>query len=145
MSPSSVASSAHTVYDPKEEPVDRRPYHRTLVRSGVDVRLATDVDWQVHSSRRCSPLYFDGCFSVFGAAWVNGARDAGDLFRLGDGNGDGRIDLFYARPTGMKSRGADQVTSGGLPRLEMTKCSPMVSMPFLLEMPACWKIRRRLR
>jgi hypothetical protein len=34
---------------------------------------------------------------------VNGAGDAGDLFRLGDGNGDGRVDLFYARPRGITS------------------------------------------
>lgn len=67
------------------------------------VTSATDVDWQVHTSGRCSPIFFDGCFTVFGAAWANGAGDAGDLFRLGDGNGDGRIDLFYARPTGMTS------------------------------------------
>ena len=72
-----------------------------LVRGFVN--SATDVDWQVHTSKKCSPLYFDGCFSAFGARWVNGAGDAGDLFRLGDGNGDGRMDLFYARPIGMTS------------------------------------------
>ena len=72
-----------------------------LVRGFVN--SATDVDWQVHTSRRCSPLYFDGCFSAFGTVWGNGAGDAGDLFRLGDGNGDGRVDLFYARPVGLAS------------------------------------------
>jgi hypothetical protein len=41
----------------------------------------------------------------FGAlqTWSNDAGDAGDLFRLGDGNGDGFLDLFYARPLGMTS------------------------------------------
>lgn len=38
--------------------------------------------------------------SGFGPAnvWSNSAGDAGDLFRLGDGNGGGRNDLFYGRP-----------------------------------------------
>lgn len=36
--------------------------------------------------------------------WKNDAGDAGDLFRLGDGNGDGFVDIFYARPLGMTSR-----------------------------------------
>jgi hypothetical protein len=42
---------------------------------------------------------------AFGAlqVWGNDAGNAGDLFRLGDGDGDGRLDLFYGRPTGMTS------------------------------------------
>ncbi len=35
--------------------------------------------------------------------WKDDAGDAGDFFRLGDGTGDGRLDLFYARPLGMTS------------------------------------------
>jgi hypothetical protein len=35
--------------------------------------------------------------------WNADAGDAGDVFRLGDGNGDGFLDLFYARPLGMTS------------------------------------------
>lgn len=35
--------------------------------------------------------------------WNTDAGDAGDVFRLGDGNGDGFLDLFYARPLGMTS------------------------------------------
>lgn len=33
--------------------------------------------------------------------WSNDAGDAGDIPRLGDGNGDGKLDLFYARHTGL--------------------------------------------
>ena len=42
---------------------------------------------------------------AFGAlqVWGDDAGNAGDLFRLGDGDGDGRLDLFYGRPTGMTS------------------------------------------
>ncbi len=35
--------------------------------------------------------------------WSNDAGDAGDVFRIGDGNGNGWLDLFYARPLGMTS------------------------------------------
>jgi hypothetical protein len=43
--------------------------------------------------------------NMFGAlqVWSNDAGDAGDVFRIGDGNGDGFLDLFYARPLGMTS------------------------------------------
>ncbi len=49
--------------------------------------------------------------SSFGSFQVyrTDAGDAGDLFRLGDGNGDGFSDLFYARPTGMTSLTATPV------------------------------------
>ncbi|MBP82189.1 MAG: hypothetical protein CL395_09470 [Acidiferrobacteraceae bacterium] len=40
-----------------------------------------------------------GWYSV----WADNAGDAGDSFRLGDGDGDGRLDLFYARPRGLTS------------------------------------------
>ena len=38
--------------------------------------------------------------------WATDAGDAGDLFRLGDGDGDGRADLFYGRPLGVTSLNA---------------------------------------
>jgi hypothetical protein len=43
--------------------------------------------------------------SAFGdlATWAGDAGDAGDLMRLGDGNGDGMADLLYGRPVGMTS------------------------------------------
>lgn len=60
----------------------------------------TDVDWYVRPSD-CLELFVE-CFPD-GSKWVDGAGDAGDLFRLGDGDGDGRVDLFYGRPIGMTS------------------------------------------
>jgi FG-GAP-like repeat len=43
--------------------------------------------------------------SSFGSVetWANDAGDAGDLFRLADTTGDGRLDLMYGRPLGMSS------------------------------------------
>ena len=35
--------------------------------------------------------------------WANDAGDAGDLFRLGDTTGDGKLDLMYGRPLGLLS------------------------------------------
>ena len=35
--------------------------------------------------------------------WQGDAGNAGDLFRLGDGDGDGRLDLVYGRPSGIAS------------------------------------------
>jgi len=35
--------------------------------------------------------------------WRSDGGDAGDHFRLGDGDGDGRLDLFYGRPLGIAS------------------------------------------
>jgi hypothetical protein len=72
---------------------------------GGTVNSSTDVDWRVFESKGCSGgiFGFGECFDLFGDTWANGAGDAGDLFRLGDGNGDGRADLFYARPIGMTS------------------------------------------
>ncbi|MDX1411379.1 MAG: FG-GAP-like repeat-containing protein [Nitrospirales bacterium] len=64
-------------------------YGRPL--SGSDNR----VRWFVRRSTGNSFASFE--------TWSNDAGDAGDLFRLGDGNGDGRLDLFYARPIGMTS------------------------------------------
>jgi hypothetical protein len=42
---------------------------------------------------------------IFGdvKTWANDAGDAGDLFRLGDTTGDGKLDLMYGRPLGMVS------------------------------------------
>jgi len=40
------------------------------------------------------------------ATWANDAGDAGDLFRLGDTTGDGKLDLMYGRPLGMASKSA---------------------------------------
>ena len=63
-------------------------------------------DWQVRwyvrgafSSGPSWPPYGFGSVAV----WRNDAGDAGDLFRLGEGGGDGRNDLFYGRPTGVAS------------------------------------------
>jgi hypothetical protein len=43
--------------------------------------------------------------SAFGAVhtWADDAGDAGDLFRLADTTGDGKVDLMYGRPLGMTS------------------------------------------
>jgi len=45
---------------------------------------------------------------IFGnvETWANDAGDAGDLFRLGDTTGDGKLDLMYGRPEGMASLSA---------------------------------------
>lgn len=44
--------------------------------------------------------------------WAVDRGDAGDLFRLGDGDGDGMADLFFARPTGLTpSAGAPDLTT----------------------------------
>lgn len=61
------------------------------------VTSSVNVHWRVHAAG-------DG---KFGDAqyWVNGG-DAGDLFRLGDTNGDGALDLMYGRPTGLLSHTA---------------------------------------
>jgi hypothetical protein len=55
----------------------------------------TSVRWWVRGSTG----------SEFGGLqqWASDAGNAGDLFRLGDGNGDGRTDLLYGRPLGMTS------------------------------------------
>ncbi len=37
------------------------------------------------------------------SSWSSDAGDPGDLFRLGDGDGDGALDLIYGRPLGMTS------------------------------------------
>jgi hypothetical protein len=58
-----------------------------------------DVSWRVLRGRSCSPFF--GCFG-FDEEWARTGR-AGDLFRLGDVGGDGRLDLFYARPVGIDS------------------------------------------
>jgi hypothetical protein len=68
----------------------------------------TRVDWDVQSSVAlvgdCS-LGGGGprvCFAEAQRFRTNGG-DAGDQFRLADGDGDGRMDLFLARPNGMTS------------------------------------------
>jgi FG-GAP-like repeat len=59
------------------------------------VKSSFGVTWRFHPSTG-----FD-----FGAVetWANDAGDAGDLFRLGDGTGDGQLDLIYGRPLGLTS------------------------------------------
>ena len=59
----------------------------------------TQSDSQVVWSVRGSELVQFGNV----ATWASDAGDAGDLFRLGDGNGGGGVDLFYGRPLGMTS------------------------------------------
>lgn len=56
---------------------------------------ATQVKWYMRASTGAS----------FGSllTWRADAGDAGDLFRVGDGNGDGKSDLYYGRPLGMTS------------------------------------------
>jgi hypothetical protein len=61
----------------------------------------TQVNWQVHSSNGCGILTAT-CFNP-PSNFVNNAGDAGDLFRIGDGDGDGRVDLFYGRAIGQNS------------------------------------------
>jgi hypothetical protein len=63
------------------------------------VRSSTEVDWQVRRSNGCGSSQ---CFLGVDL-WANNAGDAGDTFRLGDGDGDGAADLFYGRPQGMLS------------------------------------------
>ncbi|MFP8871217.1 MAG: VCBS repeat-containing protein [Myxococcota bacterium] len=55
--------------------------------------------------RPAKPSILGFWFGKFGAyeTWRNDAGDAGDLFRIGDGSGDGRTDLLYGRPRGMTS------------------------------------------
>jgi hypothetical protein len=112
--------------------VTRTEVHRstgtTLVPAGTDVHLAFDpdyvmlgdvdadgradlvtgrvlsdrrVDWDVRKSNGCTGLLGNCLDSVIG--FRDNAGDAGDLFRLGDGNGGGRADLFYGRMVGMNS------------------------------------------
>jgi hypothetical protein len=52
------------------------------------------VEWKVRLSNGCG---WEQCF-LGPDVWADNAGDRGDLFRLGDGNGDGAPDLFYARP-----------------------------------------------
>ena len=53
------------------------------------------VEWFVRGSTGSS-------FGVH-SSWSSDAGDPGDLFRLGDGDGDGALDLLYGRPAGMTS------------------------------------------
>lgn len=59
------------------------------------VNSSFDVNWYFRPSNGSS----------FGSVttWANDAGDAGDLFRLADTTGDGRVDLMYGRPLGMSS------------------------------------------
>jgi hypothetical protein len=54
----------------------------------------TTVEWTLRPSNGCALVQ---CF-LGSQAFSANAGDSGDHFRLGDGNGDGRLDLFYARP-----------------------------------------------
>lgn len=78
------------------------------VRGDSDRHVYWDLWLSLGCSREERPL---SCFDeprhwVAGAAITRDGRsagEAGDLFRVGDGNGDGLADLFYARPAGMTS------------------------------------------
>jgi hypothetical protein len=62
----------------------------------------TQVNWQVRPSNGCVGFPSFTCFTA-PINFVNGAGDAGDMFRIGDGNADGRVDLFYGRAVGQNS------------------------------------------
>ncbi|MBV8516194.1 MAG: VCBS repeat-containing protein [Acidobacteria bacterium] len=60
---------------------------------------------RVNSSFGVTWFFRPSTGSSFGnvTTWANDAGDAGDLFRLGDTTGDGKLDLLYGRPLGMAS------------------------------------------
>jgi hypothetical protein len=61
-----------------------------------EVKSNTRVDWDVRESNGCSGFLVTSCFRN-ADRWRSDAGDAGDLFRIGDGNADGRMDLYYGR------------------------------------------------
>jgi hypothetical protein len=70
----------------------------------------TVVDWKAQLSTGCQlqprgggALFVEDCFGG-SATWRNNAGDAGDFFRLGDLNLDGRSDLLLAYPLGLASK-----------------------------------------
>jgi len=78
-----------------------------LVASHVRGDSNTVVYWHRWLTYGCVP--YDPELRLLGSCfqddrqWTLNAGNAGDLFRVGDGNGDGLADLFYARPRGMTS------------------------------------------
>jgi hypothetical protein len=70
----------------------------------VTGRVQSDrrVDWDVRKSNGCTGL-LGNCLDSVIIGFRDNAGDAGDQFRLGDGNGGGRDDLFYGRMAGMNS------------------------------------------
>jgi hypothetical protein len=60
---------------------------------------------RIKSSFEVTWYFRRGTGSVFESPdiWSNDSGDAGDLFRLGDTNGDGNLDLMYGRPLGLTS------------------------------------------
>jgi hypothetical protein len=60
---------------------------------------------RINSSLDVTWYFRPGTGSIFGyvETWANDAGDAGDLFRLGDTTGDGKLDLMYGRPRGLVS------------------------------------------
>jgi hypothetical protein len=63
------------------------------------------VTGRVNSSFKVTWFFRPSTGSTFGnvSIWADDAGDAGDLFRLGDTTGDGKLDLMYGRPLGMAS------------------------------------------
>lgn len=82
---------------------DGRADFITGMLNGLDGR---SVNWALLLSHGCSGQGDTrSCFRE-SQPWLAGGASAGaigDLFRVGDGNGDGLADLFYARPRGMTS------------------------------------------
>ena len=60
---------------------------------------------RVNSSSSVTWFFRASNGSKFGSVstWADDAGDAGDLFRLADTTGDGKVDLMYGRPLGMAS------------------------------------------
>ncbi len=61
----------------------------------------TDVDWIVAAGLGAGCVALD-CFGA-PTAWSGATGNAGDQYRLADGDGDGRMDLFFGRPVGQIS------------------------------------------
>jgi hypothetical protein len=88
-------------------------------------RDSRSVDWTVRSSDQCTGT----CFQATGVSAATGAGDAGDYFRLGDGDRDGKMDLFYGRPVGLMSSPPDPTQVKWYGRLARQRSSGIWGFP----------------
>ncbi|MGE0825680.1 MAG: FG-GAP-like repeat-containing protein [Candidatus Binatia bacterium] len=69
------------------------------VLSGV-VLDNSHVEWHIQQSLACNVVGSPGICFTNPRRFNSDSGAAGDLFRIGDGNGDGRMDLFFGRAAG---------------------------------------------
>ena len=67
----------------------------------------SQVEWHIHQSLACNVIPFASVCFADARRFNSDSGAAGDLFRLGDTNGDGRADLLFGRAVGQDDLDTD--------------------------------------